>query len=315
MAAVDAPQTVPAKTGAKYKLKKGTTLGKNDYFDENTGTIYHGGKEGVKLTLNDDGTHTVDNASGYERTLADGTILEAGMKDANMSRRKRDAMVEKVVPVKSKETAKLKPEAKVDPKSQKKKTQTEEKKEVAPEAKEKKQPVSPIQAGEQKKHWSMTTWSNDMVKDYKQASPERKKKLLEELRAKYQQFDIANVKDGKMAQDARWHIDSANEAFGKASGWFGRYKELSDMDFAAAAFATNRLTNMLPTPAPAETPASAGTKPVSTGTASQGNNGGGKTTIEVQVKFNSQMFEQQVVNICQKNAENIVKTGTGVGKK
>ena len=314
MAAVDAPQTVPAKTGAKYKLKKGTALGKNDYFDENTGTIYHGGKEGVKLTLNDDGTHTVNNASGYERTLADGTILEAGMKDANMARRRRDAMVEKIVPVKTKETAKLKPEAKVDPKPQKKETKSEEKKEVAPETKEKKQPVSPIQAGKQKKHWSQVTWAHDVIKDYKQASPERKKKLLEDLKARYQQFNIANIKDGKMAQDARYHIDSANEAFGNASGWFGGYQELSDTDFAHAAMATNRLTNMLPTPAPAETSATAGTKPASTGTASQGN-AGGKTTIEVQVKFNNQMFEEQVKRITMANARRLVEQGAGTNGK
>ena len=87
------------------------------------------------------------------------------------------------------------------------------------------------------------------------------------------------------------------------------------MDFATAAFATNRLTNMLPTPAPAETPASAGTKPASTGTASQGNNnGGGKTTIEVQVKFNSQMFEEQVKRIVQdpSTSRSVVRKGAGV---
>jgi hypothetical protein len=131
------------------------------------------------------------------------------------------------------------------------------------------------------------------------------------LNTKYQQFNLADIKDGKVAEIARTQMNIANESFGNASGWFGRYKELSNTDFERAAYATNRLTNMLPTPAPAETSASAGTKPASTRNNSQQNNGDGKTTIEVQVKFNSPMFEQQVVNICQKNAEKTVEKGMG----
>lgn len=324
VAVTDTPQTVPSKPGAKFKLKKGVTLGKNDYFDENTGIIYHGKNKKVRKTKNDDGTVSVDNASGYERTLADGSVLVAGETDANMSRIKRDAMVEKVVPIKSKEAEKTKskeaektkpkPESKVAA-PQKKTTATEGKKEPD-KSNTIKTPMSPIQAGKQSKNLlQISSWSREMVNDYKQASPERKKKLLEELRSKYQQFNLADIKDGKVAEIARTQMNIANESFGNASGWFGRYKELSNTDFERAAYATNRLTNMLPTPAPAETSASAGTKPASTGAASQGNSGVGKTTIEVQVKFNNPMFEQQVVNICQKNAENIVKTGTGVGKK
>ena len=107
----------------------------------------------------------------------------------------------------------------------------------------------------------------------------------------------------------------ANEAFGNASNWYGGYKELSNVDFAHAAMATNRLTNILPTPAPAETSASAGTKTAATGSNAQQNNGGGKITIEVQVKFNSQMFEEQVKRITMDNAPFIVRTGTGADKK
>ena len=273
-----------SKLKPKYKLKKGVKLGKDEWFDEQTGIVYHDVNQ-IEKTLNKDGTFDIKSkgGKGVDRTLADGSR-------------------ETIVGLGSKRTIRL------PGSSSKKRKLTEE---VIEPTQKATLPVSPIQAGSQKKNWSQVTWAHEMIQDYKQASPERKKKLLEDLKARYQQFNIANVKDGKLAETARYHIDSANEAFGNASGWFGRYKELSDMDFAHAAMATNRLTNMLPVPAPAETSATAGTKPASTGTAPQGNNGGGKTTIEVQVKFNSQMFEEQVKRITMANAREITRTGSG----
>ena len=248
----DTPQGTTVPNG-KFKLKNGVTLAENDYFDENTGIIYHGGDKQVSRTLNDDGTYTVDNASSYRRTLADGTILDVGMTDANMSVRKTDAMVEAATP------------------------------------------AAPAAAGT-----TQTPAANSPAVSFFK-NPITQPFSLTNLLSQQPAAQPQSVFTMSPQQLAEWRKGALGAATPAAP--------------AAAGTTANPPTSnpQPPTPPPAETPASAGTQPASTGASSQ--SGGGKTTIEVQVKFNSQMFEEQVKRITMQNAPAIVSTGTGADKK
>jgi len=246
----DTPQGTTAPNG-KFKLKNGVTLAENDYFDENTGIIYHGGDKQVSRTLNDDGTYTVDNASSYRRTLADGTILDVGMTDANMSVRKTDAMVEAATP-------------------------------AAPAAAG--TPQTPAANSP-----AVSFFKNPITQPFSLTN------LLSQQPTAQPQ-SVFTMSPQQLAE--RRALVAATPAAPAAAG----------------TTANPPTSNPQPlTPPPAETPASAGTQPASTGASSQ--SGGGKTTIEVQVKFNSQMFEEQVKRITMQNAPAIVSTGTGADKK
>ena len=249
----DTPQGTTVPNG-KFKLKNGVTLAENDYFDENTGIIYHGGDKQVSRTLNDDGTYTVDNASSYRRTLADGTILDVGMTDANMSVRKTDAMVEAATPAAPAATG-------------------------TPQTPAANSPAASFFKNPITQPFSLT----NLLSQQPAAQPQ----------------SVFTMSPQQLAEWRKGALGAATPAAPAAAGTTANPPTSNPQP---------------PTPPPAETPASAGTQPASTGAASQGN-AGGKTTIEVQVKFNSQMFEEQVKRITMQNAPAIVSTGTGADKK
>ena len=179
--------------------------------------------------------------------------------------------------------------------------------------------------------------ANRLTEDYKKASPEERRKMIEEYRAKLGNVDPSKLDPAE--QTAFQNVSKLAKSAAPLSpmqmamlnnpgmGSYPMYvPPMSDPTLSSDQFFNlvrdttflerRGKTKALPTPSAAETPASAGSKPESVSSGKEsGTSGGGAQNInvEVQVKFNNQMFENQITKVTTSPsvARNIVASGMG----
>ena len=179
--------------------------------------------------------------------------------------------------------------------------------------------------------------ANRLTEDYKKASPEERRKMIEKYRAKLGNVDPSKLDPAE--QTAFQNVSKLAKSAAPLSpmqmamlnnpgmGSYPMYvPPMSDPTLSSDQFFNlvrdttflerRGKTKALPTPSAAETPASAGSKPESVSSGKEsGTSGGGAQNInvEVQVKFNNQMFENQITKVTTSPsvARNIVASGMG----
>lgn len=179
--------------------------------------------------------------------------------------------------------------------------------------------------------------ANRLTEDYKKASPEERRKMIEEYRAKLGNVDPSKLDPAE--QTAFQNVSKLAKSAAPLSpmqmamlnnpgmGSYPMYvPPMSDPTLSSDQFFNlvrdttflerRGKTKALPTPSAAETPASAGSKPESVSSGKEsGTSGGGvqNINVEVQVKFNNQMFENQITKVTTSPsvARNIVASGMG----
>ena len=176
-----------------------------------------------------------------------------------------------------------------------------------------------------------------VTEEYKKASPEERRKMIEEYRNKLGNFDPSKLNPAEQTafQNANNLIKSANPLSpmqmamlnNPGTGDYPMYVPAmadttldSDQFFNlvknTAFLERSGKKSAFFTPPTAETPASAGSNPESVSSGKEsGTSGGGAQNInvEVQVKFNNQMFENQITKVTTSPsvARNIVASGMG----